>query len=351
VMNKLLLRLSLWLQTLWSRLKVRGAEQRLHQRELDLAIERIVDQANPALRGFGGYRHKLSRVVEYLLHYSDELVMQIPGPTMIDPDSWSSDPLVNALFGDVQRIRHTVSGRVVRNWLKQHPVSSGDNLYALLAVHPVERSQLGMELIRDQVQRDVKQTTLSFKDHELHAVTDTLDATRQALRAQVVDLIASLAIADIVAQEERIAALEQAVRMLRLKLKVINPRAGAVDLTLSNSGEHLAERDRLRKRLRESERDLADASRGLGDIEEYLQRLIALLDHPERHIGLQRMHLWLDHMNIVRDRYHADANEIELVRGRRLDQPGRVVQFICFPRSLVLSADERLAEVERHFGL
>lgn len=350
-MNSIWHSLSLWLQELGSRLKVRGAERRLHERAVQFAIERIIDQANPALRGLGGYQRKLYPVVERLLQYAEELVAQIPGPTTVDPDSWSSDPLVNALFGNVQRIRQVVSGPAVRDWLKQHPMPRGDDLHALLAVVPLERNQLGMELVDEQVQRDVKQTTLSFTDHELFAVAETMPEARLLLTGQIVDLIVSIAMAELVGQEERIAALEQAVRMLRLKLKVVNPRAGAVDLTLSSSGQHLAEREQLQARIEENERDLADASRGLGDIAQYLDRLISLLDHAERHIGLERMHLWLDRMNIVRDRSDKDANEIELVRGRRPDQPGRVAQFIRFPRRLILSADARLEEVERHLGL
>ena len=341
----------LWLQEAWSRIKVRSAERRLHERKVDLAIERIVNQANPALRGLGGYRRKLFPVVERLQAYSEELVARIPGPITVDPDSWSSDPLVNALFGNVQRIRQVLSSPAVRHWVAAHPVPSGDDLYALLAVMPIERSQLGMELVRDQVQRDVKQTTLSFSDHEVHAVTESMPRTRELLAGQLVDLIVSIAIADIVAQEERIAALEQAVRMLELKRKVVNPRAGAVDLMLSSSGQHVAELERLRARIDETARDLADAKRGLGDVEQYLRRLIALLDHPERHVGLERMHLWLDRMNVVRDRSDPEAREIRLVRGRRAHQPGRAVQFIRFPRRLIMSADERLADVERHLGM
>jgi hypothetical protein len=350
-MNTAWNRLVLWIQESWSRLKVQDAERRLHQRKVDLAIERIVNQANPAMRGLGGYRRKLFPVVERLLAYSEELVAQVPGPTTVDPESWSSDPLVNALFGNTERIRQVVSGPQVRGWVKANPVPRGDDLYALLAVLPVERNQLGMELVRDEVQRDVKQTTMSFINHELHAVADSMPESRQILAGQLVDLMVSIAIADIVAQEERIAALEQAVRMLKLKRKVVNPRAGAVDLVLSSSGQHLAELERLQASLDEAERDLADASRGLGDIEQYLQRLVSLLDHPERHLGLMRMHLWLDRMNIVRDRADPDASEIQLVRGRRADQPGRVAQFIRFPRRLIMSADERLADVERHLGM
>jgi len=350
-MNSVFNSFSLWFQEVWSRQKVQGAERRLRERAVDLAIERIVDQANPALRGLGGYRRKLFPVVEQLLRYSDELVAQIPGPITLDPDSWSSDPLVNALFGDVQRIRQVLSGPAVRHRLEQRPVNDGGDLYALLAVMPLERNQLGTKLFGDQVRRDVKQKTLSFIDHELYAVTERMPDTRRTLSGQIVDLIVSIAIADIVAQEERIAALEQAVRMLRLKLKVVNPRAGAVELMLNSSGQHLAEREQLQARIDEAERDLADTSRGLGDIAQYLDRLIALLDHPERHIGLERMHLWLDRMNIVRDRHDEEASEIELVRGRRPDQPGRAAQFIRFPRRLIMSGEERLSEVERHLGL
>jgi hypothetical protein len=350
-MNAAWNRLLLWLQEAWSRMKVQSAERRLHERKVDLAIERVVNQANPAMRGLSGYRRKLFPVVERLLEYCEELVAQIPGPITVDPDSWSSDPLVNALFGNVERIRQVLSGPAVRQWVKAHPVPSGDDLHALLAVMPIERSQLGMELVQDQVQRDVKQTTLSFVDHELHAVAEKMPESRQILTGQLVDLIVSIAIADIVAQEERIAALEQAVRMLKLKRKVINPRAGAVDLVLSSSGQHVAELERLQARIDESERDLADAKRGLGDVEQYLHRLIALLDHPERHLGLERMHRWLDRMNVVRDRSDPEAREIELVRGRREHQPGRAAQFIRFPRRLIMSADERLADVERHLGM
>jgi len=344
-------RSSLWLQEVRSRLRVRGAEQRLRSSRVQVAIERIVDQANPALLGLGGYRRKLFPVVERLLEYADELLARIPGPTELDPATWSSDPLMNALFGDIGRIRQVVSGPPVRAWLEAHPFADGEDLYALLAVMPEERHQLGMELVGDHVQRDVKQTTLSFRDHELFGVADSIDEARRALVQPAVDLMVSIAIGEIVAQEERIAALEQALRMLKLKLKVVNPRAAGLDLVLQGSGQHLAEQERLRVCVEETERDLADASRGLGNIEQYLERLVQLLSHPEKDVALETMEVRLDRMNIVRDRYDPEAQLIRLVRARRADRPGRVAQFIRFPRRLVLSADERLSAVERHLGM
>ncbi len=350
-MRRVWTHLGLWLQALWSRLRVHGAERRLHDRGVALAVERIVDQANPALRGLNGYRRRLTPVAERLRAYSEELIAQIPGPTSVDPGSWSTDPLVNALFGDVQRIRQVVTGPAVRAWLKANPVESGDELHALLVAMPDERTQLGMELIGDQVQKDVRQTTLSFHDQEVHAIGADMAETRRTLANQVVDLIVSIAIADIAAQEERIAALEEVLRMLRIKLKVVNPRAGGVDLVLAGSSQHLQERDRLQQRIDETARDLADASRGLANISEHLDRLVQALSHPEQEIGLERMRLWVDRMNIVRDSQAADAHEIQLVRARRRDHPGRVALFIRFPRAMLISPQERLADVERHLGL
>ena len=361
-------------QEQWSRLRVRNAEKRLQQSAVDLAIERIVDQTNPALRGLAGYRRRLSPVVAPLLDYGATLLSQIPGPVTVDPESWAKDPLVNALFGDTQRIRRVVSGPVVRAWLKQHPSEplseSGprsallganperpasaprtDDLYALLVAMPEEHSQLGIELVSGQLRRDVKQTTLGFGDLEVAAVAGGMDELRETLRPRVIDLVVSIGLERIVAQEERIAALEQGLRMLRLKRKVIDPRASGLDLLLAGSSAHLAEQQRLDARIAETERDLADASRGLGDIAEYLQRLATELSHPEKDIGLERMRLWVDRMNIVRDRADPDAREISLVRARRPDRPGRIALYIRFPRHLIISADERLADVERHLGI
>jgi hypothetical protein len=349
-MNKLMTSLILWLETIWSRLKVSGAERRLRERTIELAVERIVSQANPALRGLPGYRRRLKPVAARLIEHVESLGAHLPGPTDVDPAAWADDPLVNALFGNIACLRRAVSGPAVRDWLQANPIETGDHLYALLVAWPRERTQLGMELVGDHVQRDIKQRTLSFTDHELFGVGADLDETRRKLIRQVTDLIVSIGIGRIAAQEERMVEIETALRKLRIKLRVVNPRVGGADLVLAGSSHHLAERERLEQQIKTLEKDLADASRGLGDIGQYLDRLVEVLDHPEQELTLERMTLWVDRMNIVRDRADAGARQITLVRGRRRDQPGRVAQLIRFPRSLIISPEERLAAVERHLA-
>jgi hypothetical protein len=341
--------LRLWAQERVSRLRVQSAERRLHESAVHLACERIVSQVNPTLRGLPGYRRRLFPVAERLLAHGESLIRAIPGPVTLDPASWAADPLVNALFGNLSQLQQVLSGRAVQRWLKEHPATDGE-LFGLLLAMPQERRQLGMELIGDRVQRDVKQTTLGFTDIEVAAVADGMDALRRSLLQPVVDVMVSIGHARIEAREERIAQLEAAVRMLKLKLKVVNPRVGGVDLVLGSSSAHLAEQARLQGRIDDAERDLADARQGLANIEEYLDCLINELDHPERELHFETMRLWLDRMNIIRDRSTEGAHEIGLVRARRPDRPGRIALYVHFPRRLVQDPDERLADIARQIG-
>ena len=341
--------LLLWAEEVISRLRVQSAERRLHERAVQLACERIVSQVNPALRGLPGYRRRLFPVAERILAHGRSLLGTIPGPVTLDTSSWAADPLVNALFGNVTQLRRVLSGRAVQRWLAEHPVGD-EELFGLLLGMPEERRQLGMALVGEHVQRDVTQTTLSFTELEIAAVADSMAALRESLLQPVVDLLVSIGHARLAAREERIAALEEGIRMLKLKLKVVNPRAGGVDLILGASSQHLAEQERLTARIEDAERDLADARRGLANIEEYLACLITELDHPERELHLETMRLWLDRMNVIRDARTEGAQEIQFVRARRPDRPGRVALYVRFPRRLVQSPDERLADIARQIS-
>jgi hypothetical protein len=340
---------ALWWREIVSRLQVRGAERRLRRSAAERACERIVSQTNPALRGMPGYRRRLRPVAERILAHADALLRAVPGPIALDPGAWTRDPLVNALFADPNQLRQVASGREVQRWLRDHP-EHGDELYGLLVAMPQERHQLGMALIGDKVQRDVKQTTLGFAETEIVAVADSMHTLRGVLVQPVADLLVSIGQGRIAVREERIQGLEEALAMLRAKFGVVSPRRGGADLALGASSQHLAEQERLRREVEETEHDLADARRGLADIGQYLETVIQELEHPEREAHLETMDLWLDPMNVIRDRRCEGAHEIRLVRARRADRPGRVAQYVRFPRSLVLDQGERLDDIQRQIG-
>lgn len=352
-MKELLHRILLFVEERFSRLKVRGAQQRLHESEVRFACERVVDQVNPRLRAVGGYRKKLFPVVERAVEHAHALARQVPGPLQLDRKTWAEDPMVNALFADVQRLRWVLTGPTVRRYVKEHPM--GDDCYAVLAVMPEMRQQLGVDLVGEAVQRDVRQTTLSFANHEVGLVGESEEEVRRAMAQTALDLLTGLAVEDIAGQEGRIGEIEERLRIVRIKRRVVDVGARGAAFLLDGSAEHLKQVDALEGRIAELTRDLAEAKKGLEGLDDYLERLIALLEHPQTHLSLERMRARIDRMNIVREDADQDTDqglsaELEFTRGRRNGEPARVVILIRFPRSELLAEGERLREVERYLG-
>ena len=348
-MKELWSRLKGMVATHWERIKIRNAEQRRHETEVNQAVERVVEQINPRLRAIGSYRKKLFPVVERAQGYVRELTLRVPGPIPVSRRTWNNEPLVNALFGSVERIRRVLSGPEVRGYLKKFPV--GGDCYAIIAAFPNVSGRFGVEMVGDMLRKDVRQTAVSFSDHEVAVVGESEAQVREALEGEALDLLASLAAQDILEQESRIAEIKERLRIVRLKLRVADSRSRGAKLLLDDNPERLGERETLAARVAELEKDLVREKRGLTGLDDYLDRLVELLAHPERHLGLERESVRIDRMNILREEDDERAGrEIEFTRVRRGDRLVRVLAIIRFPRSEVMADAERLREVERHLG-
>jgi hypothetical protein len=256
---------------------------------------------------------------------------------------------VNSLFGSVERMRWILSGPEVRRYRKQHPL--GDDLYALFAAMPVVKRQLGVELVGETLHKDVRQTAVSFANHEVAVVGESEEEVRQALAGEALELLVSLAVQDILEQESRISELEERLRISRIKLKVADARSRGVGRLLDDNPKQPQERDALEGRIDELRKDLERDKRGLATLDDYLDRLVELLAHPETHFGLERVSVRLDRMNIIREGAdESSGTEIEFTRGRRGDKLARVLTLIRFPRSELLEDGDRLREIERYLG-
>ncbi len=346
-------RLALGAEALWARLRVRGAERRLHTTAVNRAVERVVDQADPRLRGLMGYRKALFPVVEVALAQAEALAAQIPGPVRIDRGTWSSDPLVNALFGDLDALRRVLSGPAVRAWVKGHPEEAGDCCGILLA-WPQARTQFGVELHGDTLRSDVQQTALAFVNPEVAVpAADPASVRRQAVQG-VLDVFAGEAIRDLTEHQTRIAEIEERLRILRLKRKVLSPAGRGMDFLRDGSAAHLAEDDALGQRIEELEQQLAVVSEGLKTLDDHLDRLVEGLRNQQGRLSIRRERITLDRMNIVRATPDgaagggdAGVQEIELAVGYRGETRGRVLLLVQFPRSELITLEERLAEADQ----
>lgn len=326
-----------------------SAEAREYKALVDDAVERVVDQVNPRLRAVGSYRKRLYPVVERGLAYARELADRVPGPVTLDRQTWASDPYVNALFGSVDRIRWVLTGPEVRKYVHANPV--GGDCYALLAATPDVRNQLGMELAGEQIQRDVRQVTVSFSDHEVGLVAASEPEVRAALAHLGLEVMVTIAVEDIAEREAKVGEVEERLRVVRLKRKVADAGARGAALVLGGGAACAQEVGELDARITELERELAGAKQGFAGLEDHLARLVELLERPEAYLGLDEVKVRLDRMNIVRPGGgDATSHEIAFTRVRRRDTPARVVTLIRFSRSEMLSDQERLRGVESYLA-
>lgn len=349
-MNDLFGQVRLFAREQWSRIKVQAAARRLREREVNLTVERLVDRANPRLRALPGYRRKLFEAVAGCLDYCSDLAQRIPGPLTLDRPNWGTDPLLNALFGDWERIRQVLTCPAVRDYAKQTDLQGGD-CYGVLAALPLTRNQLGIELVGDDLHRDVQQTVMTFVNHEV-VLPGPDEASVRAQSAQaIMDNLIVVAVQEIAVQEERIAELAERLRVVQIKRRSVTPAGRGLDFLHDGSLSHLAEYDALGKRMEELEQELAQARVGLATLDDHLDRLNAILVQPALYIGARPELVRLDRMNVVRESTDdRESREIELLRGYRSDRPGRVLVLIRFKREDLIPERERLAEIERFMG-
>ena len=347
-------RLALAADAFWGQFKVRGAERRLHVSAVSQAVERVVDQANPRLRGLMGYRKALFPVVERGLARCEELAASLPGPVRIDRASWTADSLVNVLFADPDSLRRAISGAEVRAWVKANPMAQGD-CYGVLLAWPRIRTQLGTELNGETLKRDVQQTTLGFADPDVVLPAEAPEEVRRLAVQGIMDVLVGEAIGALAKRETGIAEIEERLRILRLKRKVLNPAGRGRDFLVEGSGAHVAEEEALTKRIDELEQQLLVANVGLKTLDDYLARLVERLGDAIEHLSVRRERVTLDRMNIVRTAADAAADsgptgpkEFEFAVGYRGETRGRVLLLVAFPCAEIITADERLADLNRY---
>jgi hypothetical protein len=342
--------IGLFIEERRSRLAVSSDSKRLHDAEVQRAIERVVDAANPRVRALPGYRRKLFDAVARSLDYCGELAERIPGPVTLDRESWMNDPLVNALFASRERMRWCITSPAVRTYVKKTALETGD-CYGILVAMPEVRTQMGMELRGDAIQRDVSQKVVSFVGHELLLPAADPEGVRAQIREAILDILVEIAVQDIAEQEGRIAELEDRLRIVRIKQKAISPTGRGIDFLGTGTESRMAEYEAASRRIRELEQDLVETRKGLATLDDYLERLTSLLMHPESQVDIRPERVRLDRMNVVREEGGDAAEggvELELTRGHRGERAGRVLLLVRFARAELIPEQERLAEVERY---
>lgn len=318
---------------------------------IQAAIERVVDGTDPRLRLARRYRRTLRAPVERSLEYIMAQARVLPAAIEASRRGFTADPHLRALFASPEQLLETLSfSPALHDYRQRVKGSLPTELYAALRAERVERNTLGMALHGDQLQRDVPQVTVLFRDPRMAFPHPSEAETRQELMDHAFDYLIEIALHRLVSLRTRRQELEKrqqrllqdkagALRSARIGLEsLLEARAAPTDLDIAAIEHQLAH---IAAELGQLHADAAT-------LDHHLALVAETLREPEQHLRLDPVSLTLDHMNIKvapdSARVCNTLNFREVVVGER---QRFIVLLVRFPSSELLAQPDFFAEAQR----
>lgn len=259
--------------------------------ELLAAIERAVCGVEPLLKQSSGYPENFRKPVVNALAYARKLAESVPGPVVIDRESYASNAFVHILFPDIDSVAEAIcSSLALQDYLRDFP--DVDELYAFMGMRRFEKSLVGMDLAGQTIKRDVVQKVVYFTSHTLENPAHNEQQARERVAMSFFDSLVGK-VKKRVEQRKQIKQSQlQEKDMLMARLRTANDR----------------DRPALEKELAGK---LVSLQSTIGSLEfsNYIKDFEAVLLEPEHYLHLDQKSLVLDSMGIRRDVGEANSGE------------------------------------------
>ena len=164
-------------------------ERERRQKTVEMeTVEAVVEGTNTRMRLVSNYKKKLRASVRVLLDYVDGLVARLPLPIEASSERFNTDPQLNAFFVNRAHIPD-VFGRSheLRKFFSASQNNDLTHAHTILFMARKEKNILGMGMVGDTIMRDVKQTTVSFTDHQVEAPCASEEEVKKALKRLLFD--------------------------------------------------------------------------------------------------------------------------------------------------------------------
>jgi hypothetical protein len=286
---------------------------------IDLATERAVDGADARIRLLPGYRKRLRKPIIQAIDHVVALVDAIHEPLSAGARDHGEEPRLAAVFSSAGDMLD-LFGRdpALREFLASGEGRGSERVTALLLAERVERNILGMDLVGDQVRRDVPQVAVSFAAHRLLDPKASEAESRRQWKRRAFDHLLTLALTRIAEARVERADLTRQRDLLRRKLTALERGGWSFEQTEAGQADPAA----LVAELDAIAAQLAELGVDQGVLTAHLGILVELLNDAPRQLWAEPLTLFLDPMNIQRDERDPSARRIELwelsnARGRR----------------------------------
>lgn len=255
------------------------------------AIDRAVNQVEPLLKQNGRYRKIYRKPVISALEYANSLAASVPGPVAINRQTFASDAFVHALFPSVDVVKDSFcASKAVGNYYREFPETN--EIYALMGMRRVEKNIIGAELVNETIQRDVVQKIIYFNNHTIENLAPTEKQARELIAMSFFDsLLAKV--------KTRVDERKQVMQVLMQEKDIVDAR-----LRTANAQQRPALKKALSKLITEMQSTAVTM-----DLRNYIDDFEAILLHPQQHLRLNQIPMFLDSMGIKRESFDSSRDK------------------------------------------
>ena len=271
------------------------------------AIDKAVTLTNPRLKILRSYQEHLAPGVETSVRYLREKMLELPSAIRISEANWASEPVLRAFFASASEIPAAFrQSRNLRTLFDKFPEL--DEASLVLGMTYNEQPCYGMSLQGDIVQRDVAQTVVDFSVPRTRICGHSDEEVRHLLGTQSFEYLVAQAMIEIgEAQSER-QELEESRALIRFRLHLLQQQGPGLGSVFDAAPSVLGEQQKLEAQLLENERQMEELGGPQSTLEEELDCLREVLEHPESYIRFERKKLRLSTLNVVLDDTSTDVS-------------------------------------------
>ncbi len=317
---------------------------------LSKAIDKAVTLTNPRLKVLRSYQDRLAPAVQSSIQYLRDIVQSLPPSIPLSVANWTFNPELRAFFVAAEDIPKTL-GRSANLRILLDKFPDLDEVHFILGMKYNEQNVNGVAMRGDVIRSDVTQKVVSFSDHQARICGNSETEIRRLLGSQGFEFLVAQALAEIGEERTERRELQDTRTLIRSRLRLLQQQGPGLGSVFGSAPEKIEEAARLELRLLENERQLEALGSPEEALDDELESLRGVLEHPEKYIQVERKHLKLSSMNVILDDDSMDTvSEIEFSKmklsGTRPNERAFVLARIA--RSEVPEIRMNLANAERY---
>ena len=300
-------------------------------------IEAIAEIIEPKIKQVHGYRKRLQIPLAVCQEHSRKIVAGIPGPIYLKHPGDYTDPLINAAFVGPEKLEDLLS-KTESSRLQEGGLP-GPERVALLTMTRTDRTITGRSKHDDMLVGDERLTSITFSDHKIVGMAETLEASRKQLEEYILEIIADSASHELAAHRTDLEEVRQRREKLRAMWEMFGGANDGDGITPPGHADEEENLEKVESMLEETEAELSVALKGFETPEDWLSFLEQYLSEPEKIVAVNPVSLRLDWRNVLTENPEENASTITFAQCSFGEGVRRDAVFIAYKKERADQAD------------